>query len=156
MAKTIPLQNNRGIVIVDDHDYETLVVFKWYLVSGYAARVLIVDGKRKWELMHRMITEVSKDKDIDHINSQKLDNQRHNLRLATRSQNMANKPQHKDNSTGFKGVERLPSGNYRARFRFSSLGVFNTDTEAAIAYDIAATNYYGEFAFTNFQMKTKG
>lgn len=76
--------------------------------------------------------------DIDHVNGVRTDNRWSNLRLATRSENMQNlKAPHKDNETGFLGVERKRD-RFAARISIEGkrmyLGVFTTPQEAHVAY----------------------
>lgn len=74
-----------------------------------------------------------------------------NVRWATQSQNSANA--RSTNKTGYRGVDLLPSGRFRAGInvngRKKSLGVFDTAAEAAKAYDERAVEMHGEFALTN-------
>lgn len=90
-------------------------------------------------------------KNIDHINGNKLDNRIVNLRPATRSQNMMNRPKQKNNLSGMKGVS-LRRGLWRARITVQRkehfLGWFKTKEEAFEAYQKAAGEYHGEFANT--------
>lgn len=91
--------------------------------------------------------------DIDHINCNKSDNKFSNLRLATRSQNVANNGPRIDNKTGFKGVRRSANGAafpFQAQIRKNgtnrSLGFFSTAEQAHAAYKAAAETMFGEFA----------
>jgi len=94
---------------------------------------------------------------IDHINGDKLDCRRSNLRLATRSDNEANKKKRRGNTTSkYKGVSKIATAKkypWRATItkekRQTALGTFATEWEAAEAYNQAALELYGEFAFTN-------
>lgn len=87
--------------------------------------------------------------ELDHINGDSLDNRIANLRLATTSQNQANRRINQNNASGFKGVCKL-----RARFRAKitregqarHLGTFDTPEEAHAAYAAAAREHFGEFA----------
>src|SRR5215471_7297970 len=99
--------------------------------------------------------------DIDHIDRDRLNNQRENLRAATRRQNLANRGPTKRNNTGFKGVSVVKSQNpyapdkYRAIiktecYKNTYLGVFYTAEDAARMYDYYARRVFGEFAWLNF------
>jgi hypothetical protein len=100
MSKLIPLQRDQH-TIVDDEDYEWLMQWKWSTnVHGYVqARV-----NGKMTLMHRLLMSFP-DKCIDHINLNKLDNQRNNLRLCTRAENNRNRGW-RGGISEYKGVQR--------------------------------------------------
>ncbi len=84
--------------LVDDADFEYLNQFHWcYSNSGYAMRYKAI-------LMHREILGTPKGFDTDHINYNKLDNRRSNLRIATKSQNQSHSGLRKDNTSGATGV----------------------------------------------------
>lgn len=92
---------------------------------------------------------------IDHLNGDRLDNRLVNLRLATNSQNIANSRSRAGSSSKFLGVARhTQNGNWMASITKDGiqryLGVFETEEEAAIAYDRAALVLHGEFAHLNF------
>jgi hypothetical protein len=105
--------------------------------------------------MHRFILRDFSSKDIDHVNGDGLDNQKHNLRPCERWQNAHNRGLGLNNTSGFKGVHFMKSTRrWRARIgingRRISLGLYGTALEAANAYDEAARNLVGEFASLNF------
>lgn len=87
----------------------------------------------------------------DHKNRDGLDNRRENLREATDSLNNVNR--RKMSKHPYKGVFRQTNGRWAARVGSGSefyLGTFDTIEEAAMAYDVAAKQRYGEFALLNF------
>lgn len=86
--------------------------------------------------------------DLDHINNERNDNRITNLRLASRSQNLANS---RTKRNGLKGVYfHKKSQTWHARIQINyhkiSLGYYDTEQEAHHAYCIAAQKYHGQFA----------
>lgn len=89
---------------------------------------------------------------VDHINRCRADNRWSNLRLASHGENLANSGPQQRNTTGFKGVSRSGNGKrfvaqitVRGEVRY--LGTFDAAAEAGAAYEAAANDAYGEFAF---------
>jgi hypothetical protein len=155
--KQIPL--TRGFfALVDDEDYEELSKHKWHINSnGYAfrnVRLPIVGIKRyKQSSMHREIVGLkSGDKrHTDHINQNKLDNRRSNLRICTCAENQRNKDRKSNNTSGFKGVSWTEVDcRWRAKITVNGkhkfLGHFLTPEAAHEAYCKAALELHGEFA----------
>jgi hypothetical protein len=101
--------------------------------------------------MHRLI--MGPGPQVDHKDGNGLNNRRSdNLRFATDTQNRANQKVRKDSTTGFKGV-RPHRDKFQARIRVKgreiTLGSFATPEEAALAYNAAAKECFGEFARPN-------
>lgn len=149
------------VALVDDADYEGLSRWRWQAKwhkrreVWIAARSTWTKG-RKCELsMSRTIMCAPIGLMVDHINGDSLDNQRHNLRLATNQQNQHNQTRlRRDNTTGYKGVYlNSRSGNYVSQIYFNKrripLGTRHTRKEAAMLYNEAALKYFGEFAALN-------
>lgn len=133
---------------------------KWHVINGKTNSYAVSTGKRpeqKKFYMHRVIMGVENNNgvDVDHINGNSLDNRRCNLRVCTRSQNTMNKRKHKDGIQKYKGITfRKDNQKYQAQIMLNgkriTIGCFDTDIEAAKAYDNFARRYFGEFAKTNF------
>lgn len=89
---------------------------------------------------------------LDHINRIKDDNRIENLRIATRSQNIANSSIRKNCKSKYKGVI-FNCNKWQARISVDnkriSLGYFIKETDAALAYNKAALEYFREFANLN-------
>lgn len=141
--------------IVDDGDFEFLNQWNWiYTHYGYASR------NKKGIYMHRVIMNAPKGVEVDHRNGNKLDNQRCNLRLATKAQQQMNAVKRKRNkvTSSFKGLTRYRvTGGYKwsVTIKINKQNVyvasFDTEHHAALAYDLWAHDVYGEFAKPNFQ-----
>lgn len=167
MSKKIKLSRNK-ITIVDLQDFVWLSQFKWHFSGGYAVRVQNVKNgevdscyRAKTLYMHKEILKRKYGKIVeaskgDHINTDKLDNRRDNLRLATNAENCRNSVKQDGNySSEYKGVSWYKKYNkWRARITFEGkaylLGYYKEEMDAALAYDLGAIYYFGKFALTNF------
>ena len=163
--KHIPLTQGK-VAIVDDEDFDWLSQWKWCAVKGkttyYASRNVYLGGGRKspkynFIIMHRLILGLKKgdSRECDHRNHNGLDNQRHNLRICNRGQNMRNARPSRNKSSKYKGVSwHNQAGQWRARIKDEGIethiGHFCNEVDAAKAYDAKAKDIYGEFAYLNF------
>lgn len=158
----IPLTQGK-FTIVDDDDYERFGHLNWHLSHGRAVRRY---GKWSRETkgykgnvwLHREIMGNPEGLFVDHINGNPLDNRKANLRLCTQSQNMGNarKTTSRKTTSRFKGVAYQPAyknkwGAYIGKSGDGRLwlGSYPTELDAALAYNKAAIDMYGEFARLN-------
>lgn len=157
MTKQIPLSGKRGaglFALVDDADYEELSRYKWHLDTGGYARRTVYTPPRVDENMHRQIMKAPAHLQIDHINHNKLDNRRENLRIATHDQNNQNRQPGPNESSRYKGVgwdknRGLWHAKISVNRRTINLGRFTTQREAAQVYNEHAIKLFGEFAYLN-------
>lgn len=146
--------------LVDNEDFEWLSKWKWNFNNGtgYAQRNVYlgkVDNKYlyKHEYMHRLILKTPKNFDTDHINNFKLDNQKKNLRIATRRQNLQNRFNSKRKNSNLPMGVGKHKDKWRARITVNGkeihLGTYDTSKEAGIVYNRANEKYFGKFANPN-------
>jgi len=149
-ARWIPLTRN-AFALVDRADYEMISKFTWFLHhDGYAITKIGAASVT----MHRMLFGHSTHKaPIDHVDRNRLNNRRANLRQVTGGQNRVNSKINENNTSGFRGVHQL-DGKWCARIGYGLtrlyLGIYATPEAAAQAYDDAARSLFGEAAQLNF------
>lgn len=155
--KLIPLSAGKSAA-VDDDDYEYLMQWSWHARKGrttfYAARTNSAEKAWTTTFMHRVILAAPKGVFGDHRDHNGLNNQRANLRSATGAENAWNRRPRKGSSSRFKGVYwHKGRGEWRTAIQPAegkiNLGTFKSEIEAALAYDAAARQHFGEFAFLN-------
>jgi len=162
MTVEIPLSQG-FVAIVDDEDAPAvLAAGKWTAQARpwtvYARRnVRCEDGRQATLYLHTFLTGWSM---VDHANRDGLDNRRANLRPATRSQNARNRTVRSDSVSGFKGVYwDARAQRWEARIYVAGRGIwlgrFDDLVDAARAYDAAAREHYGEYAWLNFPEVTR-
>lgn len=142
------------IALVDDEDFEWLNQWKWYVDKGYATRnIRLESGKRITIKMHRMILGLNVGDEMfgDHINGNRSDNRRENLRSCSHAENQRNAKKNSNNSSGFKGVSfdkqhKKWVAQISINGKGSRIGFFSTPEAAHSAYCAAALKHHGEFA----------
>ena len=151
-AVLIPLTGVRGagvLMSVDQGDALWIAKMPWHLSpQGYA--MTNIRGAKV--ALHRLLMgRRNGSMDVDHINRDKLDNRKANLRWTPRSGNVANTPTRKDAISGLKGVRRydgLTGPRWRASIRRGGqsvhLGSFSTAEEAVAVFKAAHAEIYGE------------
>ncbi len=164
LTMLVPL--SKGLVaIVDAQDAEVVGRYNWFALSAKKAatnyartNITDDDGTRRTLLLHVLIwdqTGAPRPPQIDHENTDGLDCRRSNLRAATGSQNQWNRRKYRNNTSGFKGVERSRARGCKewvVRLRVNGkrihVGYFDSLEEAVRAHAAAATKYHGDFART--------
>ena len=153
----IPLTQGQ-VALIDDEDYELVSRYKWcahwnkHTKSYYAETNLKKEGGGYATIiMHRIIMNAKKGKQVDHINHDTLDNRKENLRLCTNSENSQNQGKRINNTSGFKGVhwhkrDKRWCADIRVNGKRIHLGLFLTPEEAYEAYCKAALELHGEFS----------
>ena len=127
--------------LVNVDGFELVKNFRWYLnKEGYVMRSQHISGsgkkrKKKIVILARLLMDAPKNKVVDHINRDPLDNRKENLRICSRSQNEAK-------------TERWISG-IKLKYKKFILGSFESEIEAAKVYDKKAREFFGEFAYLN-------
>jgi hypothetical protein len=152
------------LFLIDAEDWLGISGYRWSVSSdGRKNKYVSTRIKGKKIYLHRVLLEAPHDQRVDHRNGDPLDNRKANLRLASPQQNMFNRRKShtfkgKPTASSFKGVTWDRSrGKYKAQIKKNAinhyLGHFMDERSAAIAYDHAALEMFGEFAQTNFTHK---
>lgn len=142
----------KQLILVDSEDRIIVESHGWCIDShGYAVATI----KYKKTYLHRLIMKViDTSVYVDHINRNKLDNRKSNLRLCSHRDNLNNRPANKNNTSGFKGLYWHKRNNkwvvrITVEGKCISLGCYSDKIEAAKIYNAAAIKYFGEFAYLN-------
>jgi len=151
--KKIPLTHGL-FALVDDADYEWVAKCKWHATEkdprrAYARRCL----NNKGSFMHRELTGARRGLEVDHIDRNRLNNQRANLRVCNRAENARNMVPNSPSSYGFRGIEKH-FNRWRATVNCNAVTYktrqYGSAFEAALAYDALARKLQGEFAVLNY------
>jgi hypothetical protein len=154
---TLPLTQGK-VALIDDEDFERVKCFKWYASkngrSWYAMSWPTIDGKRRTLCLHRVITSCDDGFEVDHINHDGLDNQKHNLRVCKAGDNRKNVRRHRDSKHPDKCVYWNKDRKYwwitiTYNGRRMSLYSYHDRLIAVMCYDFAAKYLHGQFASTN-------
>lgn len=154
----IELRRRDGRVIayarVDASDFSWLSRWTWRLSSeGYAVRSETIDGKKRTIYMHREICNPLPGLVVDHINRDKLDNRRHNLRAVTVGVNNRNSRE-RARASRFRGVywhgqAKKWYAQISENGRNRHLGIYESEEEAANAYRKHRSQNYGTTRFVS-------
>ena len=133
--------------LIDLEDVDLVSKYKWCANShGY---VLCRETNM---FLHKLVmNDINNDRTIDHINRNRLDNRKSNLRYATPQQNCMNKSKQSNNTSGYPGVSwRKDRNKWRAFITVDrkqiALGLYENKEDAITARKAAEEKYFGEFA----------
>lgn len=145
-AVLIPLRARDGSIlahaVVDAADAEWVNQWRWHLHSrGYAVRSVAVNGNPRQIFLHRELLGLPRVRDgreVDHVDRDKLNNRRSNLRVVTHAQNVQNFPSHRGSTSGHRGVhwssrKRKWVAKVRVNREQIFLGHFESEMDAAVA-----------------------
>lgn len=144
------IMKNDTSFIFDPEDEDIVKQHSWSIARGHIRTV--INGKTIY--LHRLIMNCPDGVEVDHINMDKSDNRRCNLRIASHAENQRNRSAHKNNTSGYKGVcLEKRTGKYFAYINSNGcryyLGRFANKELAAQAYNQAAIELHGDFARLN-------
>lgn len=142
----VPLRRGDGSVrawtLIDADEYDSVTQRRWHLVRGRAARSLKIDGTRRAVFLARQILRLDLDdpRHVDHINRDRLDNRRANLRTVTNAQNLQNVGSRPGSRSRFRGVSwDKNQGGWQVKAMVAGrnhfLGRFDDEVEAARVAD---------------------
>jgi hypothetical protein len=145
------------LVVVDAADYPIIKEYRWYarkMKHTTYAQANTPEGRTRTTKMHRLIMNAPDGVQVDHEDGNGLNNSKANIRFASATQNHCNQRKTRGNSR-FKGVHLDDRNKWAAQIRINgkvkNLGRYESEREAAIAYDTAAIEMHREFARVNFQ-----
>jgi len=156
----IGFRNHKEVVvdyaIVDDED-SYLNQYSWCrLTNGYARTSYFENGKKVYVPLHRMVVSAKDGQIVDHINRNKLDCRKENLRFCTTQQNARNRNSTKNKiHSEYIGVTFCKHHKkYKSQITVNNknilIGYYSDEVEAAKARDKKSVELFGEFAVLNF------
>jgi hypothetical protein len=140
-----------AVAIIDESDIPLVGRHSWHLSNGYA----VTKCSARTIYMHRLLLKPPPELEVDHIDGDRLNNRRLNLRLADDVQQRANQIARPGSRSRYRGVTWDATGKkWAARLGSRWLGSYMTEEEAALAFDRAALATWGEYASLNFPPRT--
>ena len=137
--------------IIDADDFEIVSDYTWHNGKrGYPTYNTSRKIGRKIRPLHILLVGKNEGMDVDHINGNKMDNRRCNLRICTHQQNTFNQKLRSTNTSGYRGVSKRKTGKYEAYIHCDgkkhNLGLYSSAEEAYEARKKAEIKYFGEYA----------
>ncbi len=159
--KKILASNELIFILVDDEDYERVKWYKWHVarykngnIAHIKTNIKISKGKYKSIYLHRFILNYEGSSMIDHKDGNPVNNQKENLRFVDHQQNKQNSRKHYNSKSKYKGPNwREDLQKWQSHIRVDgyllSLGTFENEIDAALAYNKAAIKHFGVYARLN-------
>lgn len=152
----IPLGKG-GYTLIESRDMGKATRYKWYLATNGYAVAGQPGGRQGMLSLHRLILDLRANDGnvVDHINGDKLDNRRCNLRIVSRSQNIQNarkRKRHggKKTTSKYKGVcFDKKAGKWMVYLGNKFLGYEDHEHKGALLYNLFAGDKYGKHACLN-------
>lgn len=145
--------SNRQVDIDEDDLEKFQIKGNFFNVTshGYVRVLNYIDGKYKQTYLHRLITNAPKELQVDHINGNRLDNRKENLRLCTSGNNNKNRACFSGRYKGVHFAKKNKSwvAQITKDYKIKHLGTFATEEEAARAYNVASKELHGEYGYIN-------
>lgn len=147
---------------IDKNDYDKIKSYSWSVKKTknglYAITMPKKSGKKI--VMHQLLLNTigKQDVEVDHKDGNGLNNRRSNIRVGTKSDNMANVMKHLGCTSQYKGVVKVQNNKYAMQFTYNKrkfYKLFNNELDAALYYDDLARKYHGEFACVNFPQQNE-
>jgi hypothetical protein len=144
------LKCGNDTVLIDGARVDIVSQYQWSIGNhGYVTHGM---GKNQI-LLHRFIVGAKGTEIVDHINHNKFDNRRSNLRVCTNQQNTMNRGKQSNGNNEYKGICFTSHGKWQAQIVYNGesiyLGLYDNAISAAKAYDNAARNLFGKYAYLN-------
>ncbi|GEM_PF-1546853 len=138
-------------ILIDSDCVDRISKYQWSVGKhGYATHGA---GKNQI-LLHRFIVGAIGSDIVDHINHNKLDNRKSNLRICNNQQNTMNRGKQSNGKNDYKGICLTSDGRWQAQIGYDGesiyLGLYDDPETAAKAYDHAARMFFGNYAYLNF------
>lgn len=150
--RTVEITTTNGYkVLIDAEDEEKVRQYKWHVIKDKKGNLSVITSDRIY--IHQLVIDFPSG-EVDHINLDRLDNRKSNLRVVTHQQNQINQPLQKNNTSGVSGVSFYPPRNkYRARIKIGQheihLGYYSTFEEAVQARNVGMECMFGEYGRYN-------
>ena len=143
-----------GTLICDKNDLELYYQYNWFIYHEHR----LISTSTPSVKFHRLVMNAPKGMEVDHINHNKLDNRKANLRIVTKGENGQNQPKRKNSTSIYYGIIKIGE-KYQCTVNYLHthihIGIFDNELEAAVAYDMFLLKNKYEFKPLNFPEQKK-